>query len=59
MGVGVEPIGDFTATVNWGDSATSAGTVVSLGSGNYRVDAPSHTYVEEGPYTALQRNSYG
>src|SRR5207249_3549397 len=51
-GVGVEtPAGDFTATINWGDTTTDAGTVVSLGGGNYRVDAPSHTYVEEGTYT--------
>src|SRR6202030_251070 len=51
-GNGVETAsGDFTATINWGDSTTSTGTVVSLGSGNYRVDAPSHTYVEEGSYT--------
>src|SRR5262249_31301578 len=34
-----------------GDSTTSVGTVVSLGGGNYRVDAPAHTYVEEGTYT--------
>src|SRR5262249_42130587 len=50
-GVGVEPIGDFTATINWGDGGTDTGTVVSLGGGNYRVDAPAHTYVEEGTYT--------
>jgi hypothetical protein len=50
--VGVEtPAGDFTATVVWGDAATSVGTVVSLGGGAYRVDAPAHTYVEEGTYT--------
>jgi PKD repeat protein len=51
-GIGVEtPAGDFTATINWGDTTTSAGTVVSTGGGNYRVDAPGHTYVEEGTYT--------
>jgi PKD repeat protein len=50
-GVGVEPIGDFSATINWGDASTSTGSVVSLGSGNYRVDAPAHTYVQEGTYT--------
>jgi uncharacterized repeat protein (TIGR01451 family) len=47
-GVGVETAaGDFTATINWGDTTSSPGTVVSLGGGNYRVDAPGHTYVEE------------
>src|SRR5439155_103415 len=50
-GVGVEPIGDFTATINWGDTTTSTGTVVSDGGGNYHVNAPAHTYVEEGTYT--------
>ncbi len=50
-GVGSEPLTDFTATVNWGDSTTSSGTVVSLGGGSYRVDAPAHTYVDEGIFT--------
>src|SRR5439155_1334414 len=50
-GVGNEPTTDFTATINWGDTTTDAGTIVSLGGGNYRVDAPAHTYVEEGTYT--------
>jgi uncharacterized protein YjbI with pentapeptide repeats len=50
-GVGNETTNDFTATVNWGDNMTSPGTVVSLGGGNYRIDAPSHTYNEEGTYT--------
>src|SRR5204863_7861810 len=40
-GVGVESsTGDTTATISWGDTLTSTGTVVSLGGGNYRVDAP-------------------
>src|SRR5439155_234930 len=50
-GVGNETTADFTATINWGDSTTSAGAISSLGGGNYRVDAPAHTYVEEGTYT--------
>src|SRR5205814_3190937 len=51
-GVGVEtPAGDFTATINWGDTTTDTGTVVSDGGGNYHVNAPAHTYVEEGTYT--------
>ena len=36
------PLSDFTATINWGDSSTSAGTVSGSG-GNYTV-AGSHTY---------------
>src|SRR5207248_6895869 len=48
---GAEPVGDYTATINWGDGTTSSGTVVSTGGNNFRVDAPAHTYVEEGTYT--------
>jgi probable HAF family extracellular repeat protein len=48
---GAEVIGDYTATINWGDTATDVGTVVALGNGNYRVDAPSHTYTTQGVYT--------
>src|SRR5260370_35075347 len=44
-------MGDFTATVHWGDGTNGPGTVVSTGGGNYRVDAANHTYVEEGTYT--------
>ena len=51
-GVGNETSADFTATINWGDATTSVGQVLSLGGGNYRIDAPAHTYVEEGTYTA-------
>src|SRR5262249_15780222 len=50
-GVGAETTADFTATISWGDSTTSPGTVVSDGGGNYHVDAPAHTYAEEGSYT--------
>src|SRR5205823_8484117 len=48
---GAEVVGDYTATINWGDSTTSTGTVVNTGGNNFRVDAPAHTYVEEGTYT--------
>ena len=47
-GVGNETTADFTATINWGDGGTSTGTVVSLGSGNYQVNAPAYTYVHSG-----------
>jgi hypothetical protein len=50
-GAGVEPLTDFTASIDWGDGTTSPGVVASLGGGNYRVDAPGHTYTEEGTYT--------
>lgn len=40
---------DFTATIDWGDSVTSAGTV-SPGSGGAFLITGSHTYLDEGPY---------
>src|SRR5207249_2362532 len=49
-GESVETIADFTATIHWGDGQTSAGTIVSLSGGNYSVDAPDHTYSEEGNF---------
>ena len=51
-GVGNETAADFTATVNWGDGTTSAGTVVSLGGGNYRRGCPE-------PYLCRGRDLYG
>ena len=50
-GGGRETVADFAATIVWGDGTTDVGTVVSDGGGAYRVDAPDHTYVEEGTYT--------
>ncbi|HEX4794584.1 MAG TPA: hypothetical protein VH370_12365 [Humisphaera sp.] len=40
---------DFAATINWGDGATTAGTVVALGGGNFGVHG-THTYNKEGVY---------
>jgi hypothetical protein len=40
---------DFTANINWGDGASSAGTVTSQG--NLFVVRGSHTYGEEGSYS--------
>ena len=49
-----DAVSDYTATINWGDSSTSAGTVVlgtpGVGS-TLTVNAPTHTYTEEGTYT--------
>ena len=39
---------DFTATITWGDSTTSAGTVTAAGGGFTATD--SHTYADEGSY---------
>jgi uncharacterized protein (TIGR03118 family) len=38
---------DFTATIDWGDGSSSAGTVSATGGGNFLVIA-QHTYAEEG-----------
>jgi hypothetical protein len=42
-------VADFTATVDWGDGTTSAGTVTGPPGGPYTVSG-SHTYSEEGSY---------
>ncbi len=41
---------DFTATINWGDSTTSTGTIASNPSGGFDVSG-SHTYASSGSYT--------
>ena len=41
---------DFTATINWGDGASTAGTVVAQTTGGFAVDG-THTYADEGKYT--------
>src|SRR5207244_3363840 len=40
------PISDFTASINWGDSTTSPGTVIADSGGGFGV-LGSHTYAEE------------
>jgi Big-like domain-containing protein len=39
--------GEYGATIDWGDSSTSAGTITGSG-GNFTVSG-THTYAEEGP----------
>jgi hypothetical protein len=41
---------DFTATIDWGDGQSSAGTVSQTGGGEYAVSG-SHSYAADGPYT--------
>jgi hypothetical protein len=48
---GAEAVGDYTATIHWGDGKTDTGTVVHDSGNNFHVNAPNHTYSEEGPYT--------
>ncbi len=40
----------FTATINWGDSTTTAGTITPNGTGGFQVTG-SHTYAASGTYT--------
>ncbi len=40
---GVEPASAFSATINWGDGTTSAGTITQLSNGSYKVTG-SHNY---------------
>jgi hypothetical protein len=41
--------GDFTATIDWGDGTTTAGTVIG-GTGTFTVSG-THTYPDEGSFT--------
>ena len=41
---------NFIASINWGDSTTSAGTITPNGTGGYEVTG-SHTYAASGSYT--------
>lgn len=44
------PVGDFTATIAWGDGASSSGTVAVRTGGGFQVSG-SHTYTKKGTYT--------
>jgi hypothetical protein len=46
---GSEPVGDYAASILWGDGGTSAGTIVDLGNGQFDVTS-SHIFAEEGNY---------
>ena len=41
--------GDYSVTINWGDGASSAGTVTANPNGGFNVTG-SHSYAEEGTY---------
>lgn len=43
--------GNFSATINWGDGASTSGNVTSNGVGGFNVTG-NHKYAEEGPYPA-------
>jgi hypothetical protein len=47
---GAEPVGDYVATINWGDNTpATAGVIVSNGNGQFSV-AGGHTYKDEGSF---------
>jgi uncharacterized repeat protein (TIGR01451 family) len=50
------PASDFTATIDWGDGTTTAGTITSVGAGSFQVSG-DHTYAEEGKYTVTAKLS--
>jgi hypothetical protein len=43
------PLGNFSATINWGDSQTSAGTITGGPGGTFTVSG-THTYAAHGTY---------
>ena len=43
------PASQYTATINWGDSSSSAGTVTGPVGGPFAING-THTYAEEGSY---------
>ena len=45
-----EAAADFTATINWGDGSSSAGSVVRTSAGKFNV-VGSHTYAKSGAFT--------
>src|SRR5260370_28738992 len=47
---GAEVVGDYTATINWGDGSTDTGTVVNSGGNTFPVDAPDHPSARDGRY---------
>ncbi|MDB5353044.1 MAG: hypothetical protein JWN86_4291 [Planctomycetota bacterium] len=50
-GGGADALGSYSATIDWGDgSATSVGTIASLGGASFSVAAPSHVYSKPGAY---------
>jgi hypothetical protein len=47
---GTAPIGDYSASTDWGDGSTSAATIVADGHGGYTVQG-GHAYAKPGSFT--------
>jgi hypothetical protein len=43
-------VGDYTATLTWGDGETSTGNIIASGGGFAVAASKPHPYAEEGPY---------
>src|SRR5262249_13952327 len=48
---GAEGVGDYSATIDWGDNTLQSGTIVFNSATNTFTVSGGHTYVEEGSYT--------
>jgi hypothetical protein len=48
----LQTAGDFSATIDWGDGITTAGTVSGTTGGPFTISG-SHTYADEGTFTVL------
>src|SRR5581483_12389109 len=46
-----DPASHYTATIDWGDGSSSAGTIAALGGGSYSITG-THTYADEGAFQA-------
>src|SRR5262249_5478816 len=44
-------VGDFSATINWGDGTSSAGWITTYGTSGFMANG-THTYLSEGSYVA-------
>ncbi len=47
--LGADPVGNYSATINWGDGSSSAGTMSAAGGTNFTVSG-THTYADEGSF---------
>lgn len=49
---GVQPVADYSATINWGDGTSSPGAIVAAPGGEFVVEG-GHTFAEEGSYSPI------
>src|SRR6185437_1342719 len=47
---GAEVVGNYAAIIDWGDGSTDVGTVTNVGGNDFQIDAPPHTFAEEGNF---------